>query len=278
MGENIESEIPMSGCVKIEEEHVDFGLEEAIGILSSLSLTSVTLGNFLVVNRSDFDVIISEEPYIGLQLLLNLRTGRYLSRIWNQTVMSGNVVTAQQLTDICKNIFDRGRPCLGCPEEARDELEKQDYLISQTPIPRKISTTCRKVLGKEASASISTCTECLKMLEPSTYQVSDSPRKTSVSKRSFMSISPSTCSEDPDREERIDSGTKLESHSDVAETMFEDEEEDVKGPLGIDFVHPPKTEIEEVDELHQLMRHLWRACRAAYVKRSSRAKLPTNVT
>ena len=58
MGEKYEDQ-PTPVSVKLEEWHIEFGMHEAIGILSSLSLTSVTLGDFLVVNRAEFDVIIS---------------------------------------------------------------------------------------------------------------------------------------------------------------------------------------------------------------------------
>ena len=54
-------------CLEIEEGHKALDPEEVFSILSSLTLSSVTLGDFLVINRSNFDVMISEEPYIGLQ-------------------------------------------------------------------------------------------------------------------------------------------------------------------------------------------------------------------
>ena len=73
--------------------------ETQVGILSSLSLTSVTIGDFLVIMRSKFDLTISGEPYIGLVLLLNLKDGTYISRIWNQTVASGNVERPDQLRE-----------------------------------------------------------------------------------------------------------------------------------------------------------------------------------
>ena len=154
----------------------ELGLEEAKAILSSLSLTSVTVGDFLVVMRSDFDIIISGEPYIGLVLLLDIRAGKFLCRIWNQTVKTGILECADEFTEVCKDLFGQGRPCLGCPEEEKDQLVKHEFLISQTPIPRKISTTCLKVLGKDSSSSASTCTECMKITENDTCLVNDSER------------------------------------------------------------------------------------------------------
>ena len=34
--------------------------------------------------KSDFDVIVSEEPYHALALLLNMQSGRVIARIWNK--------------------------------------------------------------------------------------------------------------------------------------------------------------------------------------------------
>ena len=52
---------------------------------------------------------------------------------------------------MCKGHFGQGRPCLGCPEAERDALAAgPEFLVSQTPVPRKISAACQKVLGEGA--------------------------------------------------------------------------------------------------------------------------------
>ena len=147
-----------------EEGFGELGHEETMAVFSSLSLTSVTVGKFLVVMKSDFDLTISEEPYIGLVMLLNQKTGRYFSRIWNETVATGNIVGPGQLLEVCEEHFSQGRPCLGCPDEDEEKLCRKDFLVSQTPIPRKIAKTCHKVLGKDAHASVSSCSECAKLM------------------------------------------------------------------------------------------------------------------
>jgi len=159
--------------IKREKTTLELGLDEAVGILASLSLTSVTIGDFLVIMRSNFDLTISGEPYIGLVMLLNLKDGTHLSRIWNQTVASGNVEGPDQFREVCKSHFGRGRPCLGCPEEEGDTLADQEFLISQTPIPRKISTTCHKLLGEDAGDSVSSCSECVRLADSSSLSATD---------------------------------------------------------------------------------------------------------
>ena len=44
---------------------------EVVNFLSAVSLVSVSIRDFLVIMRSDFDLTISGEPYTGLTLLLN---------------------------------------------------------------------------------------------------------------------------------------------------------------------------------------------------------------
>ena len=156
-----------------EEATLELGLPVVKNTLTSMSLVSVTIGDFLAIMRSDFDLAISGEPYTGLVMLLNLTTGKYLSRIWNQTVATGIIVKVDHLMEACENIFGQGRPCLGFPEVGKHERVKQDCLISQTPIPRRISTTCLKVLGKDTPASVSSCSECMKLSRPGLSSVNN---------------------------------------------------------------------------------------------------------
>ena len=202
---------------EIKEE---FGLDEAMDILSSLSLTSVTIGTYLVVMRSDFDLTISGQPYIGLTLLLDLKTGKYISRIWNQSVATGDVARGGHFKELCDHHFGQGKPCLGCPEKEKEKLGSEEFLISQTPIPRKISTKCRKTLGKEASTSISTCTECKKITVSNTLlasqigkkgeEASDTLCKMNVSKIECESASPTEYKEDQVWAERVNFVPKVE--------------------------------------------------------------------
>ena len=61
----------------------------------------------------------------------------------------------------CEKHFS-GKPCLGYPED-EDEHSMQEFFVSQTPIPRKISKTCLRVLGKEVGGEVHSCNECLKL-------------------------------------------------------------------------------------------------------------------
>ena len=93
-------------------------LEEAKGVLASLSLTSVTFGRFLLVMRSECDVIIAGEPYVALMLWLDVQTGKFITRVWNQSVSTGDAATLDQFVEACQTHFGQGKSS-GCPIKIR---------------------------------------------------------------------------------------------------------------------------------------------------------------
>ena len=114
--------------------------------------------------RSEFDVTISGEPYVALMLLYNIKSGKYMARIWNQTVAVGWALKDHELHEACRTHFGQGRPCIGHPSRSRNDIDSpsEDFLVSQTPIPRIISKNCHKFLGKYYNDRPS-CPECQKL-------------------------------------------------------------------------------------------------------------------
>ena len=118
--------------------------------ISTLSLASVKMRDFLVIMRPDFDLKISGEPYIAFMLLLNLRSGKYISRVWNQTLTTGSALEGDVLLEACKTLFCQGRPCYGYP-------------VSETPFPRSVATTCSRVLDKDVAPDVTACQDCSRL-------------------------------------------------------------------------------------------------------------------
>jgi len=137
----------------------DFSASDAISALKTLSFTSVALGDHLLVMNYKEDATICGEPYIAFQLWLNMKSGKVFSRVWGQTVARAKVHTLDQFVEICNDHF-RGRPCLGCPLE---DNEGEQFVISQTPVPRKISLECQNVLEKDIDPDENCCKECQKL-------------------------------------------------------------------------------------------------------------------
>ena len=82
-----------------------FDLGDATTAITSLSLTSVLAGDFLVIMNCKPDVTIIDEPYFSLMILVEMKTGKYIRRIWNRTVGRGKTLSIHQLVELCKNHF-----------------------------------------------------------------------------------------------------------------------------------------------------------------------------
>ena len=144
--------------------HLEFKWNEVLSALATLSLKYVALGDYIVVLNGQIDATIAGEPYLALQLWLNMKSGKVISRIWDETIAFEKVADVSQFTQACIAHF-QGRPCIGYPVKD-DENSFQSFVISQTPIPRKISRTCQKVLDTDISIKIKSCKECLRLRDP----------------------------------------------------------------------------------------------------------------
>ena len=121
-----------------KEGKPQFHVDEATAILESMSLTSFLFKDYLIVMRSEFDMTISDEPYIALTLLYNTKSGRFMARMWDKTVNAGSATSLEEFAEACRSHFRGRRLCLGCPE-SEEEGQTHSFLLSQTPIPRKIA-------------------------------------------------------------------------------------------------------------------------------------------
>ena len=88
-------------------------LEEAMAALDRLSLTVLSLDQYLVILNTKVDATLDGEPYLSLMLFFDTKSSNFLARIWNRTVASGQVLDIDHLIQLCKNHFNQGRPCVG---------------------------------------------------------------------------------------------------------------------------------------------------------------------
>ena len=157
----------------------EFSIEDARIAITGSSLISFMVGDFLVIMNSTPDVIISDEPYLCLMVLVEMKSGIFIRRIWNRTVARGKVMTIQELEDLCKKHFFQGKPCLGYPCYV-NETEEHGFLISQTPIPRKISRYCLELPSSDAEDDESSCSQCLRLNESEDHNLIDVGTKCEV--------------------------------------------------------------------------------------------------
>ena len=131
--------------------------------LGSLPLTWASIGYYVIIMNKKPDMMIGGEPYLALQLWYDRRCGKIISRVWGETISSSRVASVAEFISACLTHF-KGRPCLGYPLSDKQESE-QDFLISYTPIPRKTSRACVKLMSPGTANAVTSCPECLK-LEP----------------------------------------------------------------------------------------------------------------
>ena len=138
-------------------------------VLGDLYLTSVEIGDYLVVMSAVEDATINGEPYLALQLWLDMKSGKVIQRIWGRTVARATVADINHFKNVCSKHFC-DPPCLGCPFK-EDELaqKRQGFVVCQTPVLRKISLRCQKVVqvsDGRAEAELQACKNCLKLTAP----------------------------------------------------------------------------------------------------------------
>ena len=130
--------------------------------LTEECLKWVTIGDYVLVTNNKYDMMFGGEPYLVLQVWLNIRSGKIITRIWDKTISTGRIAGVSHFIESCKAHF-KEKPCIGCPMNS-DEFKRQNYLISQTPMKRKISLTCKGTLEPGTDEVIS-CSDCLKLSE-----------------------------------------------------------------------------------------------------------------
>ena len=137
-------------------------LQDVKEALASLFLTTLDFGKYLLVMRSECDLIIREEPYIAYMLWLNVESGQIISRTWNKTICTGYITKLYQLVHACQIHFMSGRPCLGLPQ-CGIKSGYQEYVTSQTPVPTRFSDGCLRTIAEPSVIGVYSCSECLKL-------------------------------------------------------------------------------------------------------------------
>ena len=148
----------------METAESEFKWNQVQDAIDTLPLTWAKTGDYIVVMNTKPDILMGGEPYLALQLWFDIRSGKIISRVWNQTVSSSKVASVAEFSEACLAHF-KGRPCLGYPM-SDEQATEQDFIISHTPTPRKISLTCQKLIDPSTNNGITTCPQCLK-LKPS---------------------------------------------------------------------------------------------------------------
>ena len=68
-------------------------------------LTSVTLNEWTMLLRTDFDLFYEDEPFSVIMLLIHLKSGQFLTRVWNKTISQGVIKDVEDLENVIRSTF-----------------------------------------------------------------------------------------------------------------------------------------------------------------------------
>ena len=122
-------------------------------LVSRLKIAVLEIEDWVILQRSKFDIIVDGEPYPALQLYLNSRSGLYLTRVWGRTCSKGeiNSNSYEDIGDLCNQVFGQGLAC--CPGKISNNVATKanmpaskgnidNLILVEYPFQRKISLNC----------------------------------------------------------------------------------------------------------------------------------------
>ena len=142
---------PISGSNTGTSNAPQLDLSEAVAAIGDMGLTSVNVGDYLIILNKNIDVAVDGEPYISFMLFYDTMSGRFFKRIWNKTVASGKTTDIATLVKVSKAYFNRGKPCLA--------LVKYD---EQNEMPEDVTSACHSFSTKNHDSEVEMCSECKK--------------------------------------------------------------------------------------------------------------------
>ncbi len=112
-------------------------------LLQELELSMVQVEEWFVLQRTQFDVYLNQEPYTAIQALFHPRESIFIHRIWGKTKTIARFADAAELDRLCRSVFADAVACLGVigrPGKADEEVVP--VLMAQFPVERRISRSC----------------------------------------------------------------------------------------------------------------------------------------
>jgi hypothetical protein len=208
--------------------------------LELLKLKSFSAQNWTLIQSSEFDSFVQEEPYNAIQVLHNVITGQTLLRVWGRTVLRTRLRDRALLTQLCWQAFHKTTACHGASLGRPDMTGESKTSFYQDPSENCRSRHC-ELWYKSDRVKGDMCLQCLQVIAESS---SDARRYA----KSFVEKQEEE--EDTDRRETdLQIRTKWEGEE-------EEEEEEVDTGVfqsveAIDFddlVQVDREQLEEIDE------------------------------
>ena len=128
-------------------------------ISKNLDVTMVQIENWVILQRSKFDLTVNDEPYSALQLYINLKTRTFITRVWGKTHAKGEIKNAEEMEETCQQTFAK----LTCPG-FKDGGNQENLLCVEYPFKRMVSPECdvlhKRFVGQSSVTEL--CSHCNK--------------------------------------------------------------------------------------------------------------------
>ena len=112
-------------------------------VLAELKLALIHVGaKWALLQSSDFDLTLENEPYHAIQVYVNTESRQYLVRVWGKTRERGDFRQASELQTLCRNVFSRRVACAGYLVSQYDFHFGDDFVFVDYPCQRQISRCC----------------------------------------------------------------------------------------------------------------------------------------
>ena len=151
------NEDPVTDEVNSKSRKMEY--QELSDTLEDLHLQLITIGDWILVQRAIFDIHVNEEPYHSVQIYANLKSMKFIRRVWGISERSGELRTKEDMRDLCIATFNMSAVCLGhiTPDSGRDlDLVKVKY-----PFTRWISDSCHVRYSRDQSGKTTgICSAC----------------------------------------------------------------------------------------------------------------------
>ena len=137
----------MEDTAKVSQQN---DMNKVVTAIENMGLTSVNVGDYLIILNKNIDVTVDDEPYISFILFYHTTSGRFFKRIWNKTVATGTTSDIATLVKVCSAYFNRGKPCLSFITDGQNEM------------PENIPSACFTFTTKNHGGKNKMCSECKK--------------------------------------------------------------------------------------------------------------------
>lgn len=133
-------------------------------VVARLGITMVQIEDWVILQRSTFDIRVNGEPYSALHLYINTSTRAYITRVWGRTHSKGNFSKFSELDEICRQSFAEGG--LVCCPGHREVIDHENLLTVEYPFQRMVALDCVVLHAKRSDhGSVELCTKCIASLE-----------------------------------------------------------------------------------------------------------------